>query len=136
MRKFRGKQGGMSQHSCKQLQIWHKICTVADTMSEHSAPVQRSPSPLARIRSASALASGCEVIDKLSSLDWVQAVYDQPGTALVATGGAMSADPSSSDRSGLDPDHLFLSMLRQSLIQDILFLWNSRQQLFHTIVAL
>ena len=51
--------------------------------------------------------------DILSTVDWVQDLYSQDGTHLVATCGAMS---DSAKETGVDPDHLFLSMLRQRLI--------------------
>jgi acyl-coenzyme A thioesterase PaaI-like protein len=93
-------------------------------------------SALARIRSAGKLHDGVDggpSADVLSSLGWVQALYAEPDTTLVAACGAM-ADTLLPQ--GVDPDHLFLSMLRQSLIKDICFLWNPRLHVFHTLVAL
>jgi acyl-coenzyme A thioesterase PaaI-like protein len=116
---------------------------------------KRAPSPLPRVRSENALknAEG-EFLgtDVLSSIDWVQELFDVPDTKLLATCGAMSSKPLSPDteilntrdatskskttKTGVDPDHLFLTMLRQRLIDDICFMWNSKEQIFHTLVAL
>lgn len=96
------------------------------------------PSKLTRVRSENTLklASGEEIggTDMLSGIDWVQELFASPGTSLLATVGAMSTP--SSKTVGIDPDHLFLSMLRQKLICDICFMWNSNERLFHTIVAM
>ena len=91
---------------------------------------------LPRVRSEGRMRnSACEELgtDILSTVDWVQDLCSQDGTHLVATCGAMS---DSAKETGVDPDHLFLSMLRQRLIDDICFMWNPGQQVFHTLVAL
>lgn len=100
---------------------------------------KRAPSPLPRVRSENALktSQGDSIVgtDVLSNIEWVQDLYDEPDTALLATCGAMSSDKTALSP-GIDPDHLFLTMLRQRLIADICFMWNSKQKIFHTLVAL
>ena len=93
----------------------------------------RSPSPLSRVRSETALVKNATT-DILSSIEWLENFYgDGHDVHIVATSGAMS-EPS--QQTPIDPDHLFLSMLRQRLLEDILFLYNPQKQQFHTVVAL
>lgn len=68
----------------------------------------------------------------LAELDWVKTLASQPGVSLVASGGAMS----STHAAAVDPDHLFLAMLRQRLIDDICFYYHAEKRQFHTMVAL
>jgi acyl-coenzyme A thioesterase PaaI-like protein len=99
---------------------------------------KRRASPLPRIRSEQVLknSKGEEIgTDVLSTIDWVQDLHSLPGTDVLATIGAMSS-PNETLSPGIDPDHLFITMLRQRLISDILFMWNSKQQVFHTVLAL
>lgn len=108
------------------------------TKVEEPQLAKRAPSPLPRVRSENALKTpdGEQIgTDVLSSIPWVQDLYDLEDTQLLATCGAMSS-PNKTRSSGIDPDHLFLTMLRQRLIADTCFMWNSKEQIFHTLVAL
>jgi len=71
--------------------------------------------------------------DILSSISWVQDIFSHPHTELLASCGAMS---SPTEFACVDPDHLFLSMLRQRLVSDICFMYNSEEKIFYTVVAL
>ena len=105
-------------------------------VAEPEVATKRAPSPLPRIRSENALktSQGESIgIDVLSNIDWVQDLFAEPDTDLLATCGAMSSNKANT---GIDPDHMFLTMLRQRLIDDICFMFNAKQQIFHTLVAI
>lgn len=99
-------------------------------------------SALNRVRSERALKAaqaGAEATpDVLSRVDWVQALYAQPGMELLVTFGAMSSG--GARVGGVDPDHLFHAMLRQRLIADIAFMYrpgsDAGPPVFHTLVAM
>lgn len=51
------------------------------------------------------------------------------------TCGAMSKPPQPGEVNAIDPDHLFLSLLRQDLIRDLLFLYSPTHRTFHTLMS-
>ncbi|KAL4447554.1 hypothetical protein ABPG75_004773 [Micractinium tetrahymenae] len=73
--------------------------------------------------------------DRLMKLQWTQELLAQPGMQTVLTCGAMSKAPEPGAANAIDPDHLFLSLLRQDLIRDLLFLWNPRERAFRTLMS-
>jgi acyl-coenzyme A thioesterase PaaI-like protein len=108
---------------------------MVSTQLDGPANLERRPS-LPRVRSANALkdAAGQELgTNVLSNVEWVRNLYNEPEIELLATCGAMSQPNKSIS---VDPDHLFLSMLRQRLIADICFMYSREKQIFHTLVAL
>jgi hypothetical protein len=80
----------------------------------------------------------------LANLPWVKDLLNHPDIAVVKQAGAMAAgdeaiftkEDNGGMLYGIDPDHLFLSMLRQHLLADILFLYNEPKAEFHTAAAL
>lgn len=74
-------------------------------------------------------------MDRLIKLPWAQELLEQPDMQTVLTCGAMSKASQPGAANAIDPDHLFLSLLRQDLIRDLLFLWNPRERAFHTLMA-
>ncbi|CAL5219805.1 g1712 [Coccomyxa viridis] len=67
----------------------------------------------------------------LLSLDWARDVAREPATVPVLTAGALV-----SSESELPPDHLFSTLLHTGLLHDMLCLYNSQRQQFHTLVTL
>ncbi|PSC68178.1 Acyl-coenzyme A thioesterase THEM4 isoform A [Micractinium conductrix] len=78
-----------------------------------------------------------EDLDRLVKLDWTKELLAQPDMQTLLTCGAMSKAPEPGDDgvNGVDPDHLFLSLLRQDLIRDLLFLYNPTERTFRTLMS-
>lgn len=71
-----------------------------------------------------------EDVGRIEKLDWVQQLLAEPGMHIVLACAAMAPEP------GVDPDHLFLGMLRSGIISDVMFLCNPSEGLFHSLVAM
>ncbi|EFN59955.1 hypothetical protein CHLNCDRAFT_133041 [Chlorella variabilis] len=76
-----------------------------------------------------------EDMDRLMKLPWCQELLAQPGMQTLLTCGAMSKPPQPGEVNAIDPDHLFLSLLRQDLIRDLLFLYSPTHRTFHTLMS-
>lgn len=71
-----------------------------------------------------------EDLDYLLKLPWVAELMSEPGSRPAA---AAMSEPAAIN--GVDPDHLFLSMLREGLVRDVMFLYNEEADAFHTLIA-
>lgn len=70
-------------------------------------------------------------VDGVLSMEWVQGLLAQQDTSSVITAGAMVSKDSK-----LPADHMFTAFLKVGLINDMLCLYSSESQNFHTIVTL
>jgi hypothetical protein len=66
----------------------------------------------------------------------LQEMLAQPGAQTLLTCGAMSKVPDAGSVNAIDADHLFLSLLKQDMVRDLLFLWNTQDQAFHTLISI
>lgn len=77
-----------------------------------------------------------EDMDRLVKLDWTQELLAQPGIETLLTCGAMSKPPEPGEVNAIDPDHLFLTLLKQDLLRDLMFLWDPQQRTFYTLMSI
>lgn len=102
---------------------------MSEEVAANGHAIDKNLHPLLKAHALSA--SRRQMKSALQEIDWVQELQRRCQTVLT-----YAAMEDGQKVPGVDPDHMFSGMLRQELIDDIIFLFDDQNNLFHTIISL